>query len=424
MKEYIIPRGTQDVFGEEIKYWHYIEQQIRQITKEFNVQEIRTPEFEHTELFARENDSSDMVNKEMYTFLDNGNRSLTLKPEGTAGFVRAYNNHKLFANAEPLQKFYYMTPAFRYERPQKGRLRIHHQFGVEFLGAKDPSIDVECILLGLTLCKRLGINNYKLTINSLGDKETRVNYVNALKEYLKPHLDSLCSDCQRRYIQNPLRILDCKIDNDSDILKNVVKINDYLSDNSKAYFKEVCSLLDGMGIEYEINPYLVRGLDYYNDTVFEVIPTDASSGQSTIFGGGRYDNLVEQLGGPAEISAFGFGIGLERLVLNLKNNNVELTKNSAVDVYAICLDESCKLSLLKMLSEFRQLNISCDMNFKQRSLKAQFKSAERFGAKYIIIMGEDELKNNVVNLKNVKKGIQETVMISEVVNKVLCEEGK
>lgn len=424
MKEYIIPRGTQDVFGEEIKYWHYIEKEIRQITKEFNVQEIRTPEFEHTELFARENDSSDMVNKEMYTFLDNGNRSLTLKPEGTAGFVRAYNNHKLFANAEPLQKFYYMTPAFRYERPQKGRLRIHHQFGVEFLGAKDPSIDVECILLGLTLCKRLGINKFKLTINSLGDKETRLNYVAALKEYLKPHLGSLCSDCQRRYIQNPLRILDCKVDNESEILKNVVKISDYLSESSRAYFKEVCSLLDGMGIDYEINPYLVRGLDYYNDTVFEVIPTDASSGQSTIFGGGRYDNLVEQLGGPAEISAFGFGIGLERLVLNLKNNNVELDKENQVDVYAICLNDCCKLSLLTLISNLRSHGFNCDMNFKQRSLKAQFKSAERLSAKYILIMGEDEFKNNVINLKNVITGVQETVLISDVVNKILYEERK
>lgn len=424
MKEYIIPRGTQDVFGEEIKYWHYIEQQIRQITKEFNVQEIRTPEFEHTELFARENDSSDMVNKEMYTFLDNGNRSLTLKPEGTAGFVRAYNNHKLFANAEPLQKFYYMTPAFRYERPQKGRLRIHHQFGVEFLGVKDPSIDVECILLGLTLCKRLGIKNYKLTINSLGDKETRVNYVKVLKEYLKPHLHTLCSDCQRRYVQNPLRILDCKVDKDSEVLKNVVKISDYLSESSKAYFKEVCSLLDGMGIDYEINPYLVRGLDYYNDTVFEVIPTDASSGQSTIFAGGRYDGLVAQLGGPAEIAAFGFGIGLERLVLNLKNDNVELIKDNQVDVYAICLDESCKLPLLKTIYELRNLGLKCDLNFKQRSLKAQFKSAERLSAKYILIMGEDEFKNNVVNLKNVMSGVQETLLISEVVNKIVSEKGE
>lgn len=418
MKEYVIPRGTQDVFGEEIKYWHYIEQQIRQITKEFNVHEIRTPEFEHTELFARENDSSDMVNKEMYTFLDNGNRSLTLKPEGTAGFVRAYNNHKLFATGEPLQKFYYLTPAFRYERPQKGRLRIHHQFGVEFVGVKDPSVDVECILLGLTLCQRLGIKNYKLTINSLGDRESRINYINALKAYLYPHLDKLCSDCQRRYIQNPLRILDCKIDNDLDVLKNVVKINDYLSADAKNYFNRVCNLLDGLGIKYEVNPYLVRGLDYYNDTVFEVVPCDADGSQSTIFGGGRYDSLVSQLGGPDEISAFGFGIGLERLILNLKNSGFVLNNESDVDVYAICLDDSCKLSLLKMILDLRNIGYKCDMDFNNRSLKSQFKSASRLGAKYILIMGSDELNNQSVNVKFVDSGVQETVKIVDLVSKI------
>ena len=418
MKEFVIPRGTQDIFGQEIKYWHYIEQQIQQITKEFNVHEIRTPEFEHTEVFARDNDSSDMVNKEMYTFLDNGNRSLTLKPEGTSGFVRAYNNHKLFAVGEPLQKFYYLTPAFRYERPQKGRLRIHHQFGVEFVGVKDPSVDVECILLGLTLCQRLGITNYKLTINSLGDKESRINYINALKQYLHPHLDTLCADCRRRYIQNPLRILDCKIDNNLDVLKNVIKINDYLTNDAKNYFNQVCNLLDGLGIEYEINPYLVRGLDYYNDTVFEVIPTDINSSQSTIFGGGRYDNLVSQLGGPSNISAFGFGIGIERLILNLKNSNFVLNPENAVDVYAICLDDSCKLSLLKMLLDLRNLGYKCDMDFNNRSLKSQFKSAARLGAKYILIMGSDELNNQSVNIKFVDSGIQETIKIADLVSKI------
>jgi histidyl-tRNA synthetase len=313
---YQTPRGTYDILPDEVRKWHAVEEVIRRITQYYRYREIRTPYFEVTAVFKRENDSSDMVNKEMYTF-QMGRDSYTLRPEGTAGVIRAFDQHKLYGSMELPAKFYYMGPMFRHERPQKGRQRQFTQFGVETIGVKSPLVDAETIALGIDIVKRMGISSVKVQINTLGDDASRAAYREALLAHFAPHLDELCPDCSRRYQQNPLRILDCKVDHDKPALKEAPRLSDYLNEESREYFKQVLEALDGMGIEYEVDDRLVRGLDYYTHTVFEVQSTRPDSGaQATIFAGGRYDHLVEYFGGP-EMSGMGFAIGLERL-LDLK----------------------------------------------------------------------------------------------------------
>ena len=295
---YQTPRGTYDILPEEAVKWQKTEELIREVCRLYRYQEIRTPVFEDTRVFKRENDSSDMVNKEMYTFAM-GDDSYTLRPEGTAGVIRAFDQHKFFGNPDLPARLYYMGPMFRHERPQKGRQRQFHQFGIEAIGAKSPEIDAEGIALGIDIVRRMGISSVKVCINTLGDDASRSAYRTALKEYFAPHIDSLCPDCHRRLEQNPLRILDCKVDADSEIVRNAPKLSDYLNEESRDYFDRVLKMLDALHIPYEIDDRLVRGLDYYTHTVFEVKSTRAESGaQSTIFGGGRYDHLVEYFGGP------------------------------------------------------------------------------------------------------------------------------
>ena len=409
---YQTPRGTYDILPDEIYKWHDVEDKIRNIAEKYCYEEIRTPYFESTGVFARENDSSDMVNKEMYSFMS-GDESYTLRPEGTAGVIRSFDQHKFYGSMELPAKFYYVGPMFRHERPQKGRQRQFTQFGVENIGVKSPEIDAETIALGINIIKSLGIQSYKVLINTLGDDASRSAYREALKTHFKDHLDELCGDCHRRYEQNPLRILDCKVDHDNPIVQSAPQLSDYLNDESKEYFQRVLNALDALGIPYEIDNRLVRGLDYYTHTVFEVVSTRKDSGaQATVFAGGRYDHLVEYFGGP-ELSGMGFAIGLERLLMLASEEGYELTLPKELDAYVISLGNVGSTPLV-IANKLRDKGYKCEVNMTARSLKAQFKSADRNKTKYIIILGEDELKEGVVNLKNTATREQVTVSIDDI----------
>ena len=409
---YQTPRGTYDILPDEIYKWHDVEDKIRNIAEKYCYEEIRTPYFESTGVFARENDSSDMVNKEMYSFMS-GDESYTLRPEGTAGVIRSFDQHKFYGSMELPAKFYYVGPMFRHERPQKGRQRQFTQFGVENIGVKSPEIDAETIALGVSIIKSLGIQSYKVLINTLGDDASRSAYREALKAHFRDHLDELCGDCHRRYEQNPLRILDCKVDHDNPIVQSAPQLSDYLNEESKEYFKRVLNALDALGIPYEIDNRLVRGLDYYTHTVFEVVSTRKDSGaQATVFAGGRYDHLVEYFGGP-ELSGMGFAIGLERLLMLATEEGYEFTLPKELDAYVISLGNVGSTPLV-IANKLRDKGYKCEVNMTARSLKAQFKSADRNKAKYIIILGEDELKEGVVNLKNTATREQVTVSIDDI----------
>ena len=419
---YQTPRGTYDILPDEMNKWHDVEQVIREKTALYRYREIRTPYFENTNVFARENDSSDMVNKEMYTFAM-GSESYTLRPEGTAGVIRAFDQHKLYGSMELPGRFYYMGPMFRHERPQKGRQRQFTQFGVENIGVKSPEIDAETIALGYDIVKTMGISSVKVCINTLGDDASRQAYREALKKHFAPHLDELCGDCHRRYEQNPLRILDCKVDHDLDCMKTAPKLSDYLNEESKAYFARVLKALDTLGIPYEIDERLVRGLDYYTHTVFEVVSTRPESGaQATIFAGGRYDHFVEYYGGP-DMSGIGFAIGLERLIMLAEEEGHDFASEADLDCYVIGLGK-VEDGVLKTVQALRHAGFVAEGNFVPRSLKAQFKSADRNKAKYIVILGEDELKNGTVNVKNAATREQVTIPAEEMVNQLRTWEGK
>ncbi len=418
MAKYQAPRGTQDVMGTEAKKWQKLEQYIHELCYYYNYQEIRTPMFEHTEVFKRENDSSDMVNKEMYTFDDNGGRSITLKPEGTAGVIRSYVENKMYADADLPKKLYYIDSCFRYERPQKGRLRVFHQFGTEIIGNKNPLVDAECITLGYSFLRLLGLNEIKVLINTLGDEESRAAYRQALIDHFTPVIGTLCEDCQRRLEQNPLRILDCKEDANHEAMKTAPEIQDYLTDASKAYFDRVLDTLAKLGIPYEISPKLVRGLDYYTDTVFEVVSTSENAGsQSTIFGGGRYDKLVNYFGGP-EQSGMGFGMGLERILLALEDEGIDILEPESLDIYFMPMGEEAQQTALLLSTIARSSGYSCDIDYQGRSMKAQFKAADRANSKIYAIIGEDELENNQVTLKRVKTKEQVTVSVYDMIQTI------
>ncbi|MEE8807702.1 MAG: histidine--tRNA ligase [Lactimicrobium sp.] len=419
--KYQTPRGTYDILPDEIYKWHDVERVIREKTELYRYREIRTPYFENTSVFSRENDSSDMVNKEMYTFSVGGD-SYTLRPEGTAGVIRAFDQHKLYGSMELPAKFYYMGAMFRHERPQKNRQRQFNQFGVENIGVKSPEIDAETIALGYDIVKAMDIHDVKVCINTLGDDESRAAYRAALKEYFTPHLDELCSDCHRRLEQNPLRILDCKVDHDAPFMKDAPKLSDYLNEESKAYFQRVLKALDCLGIPYEIDERLVRGLDYYTHTVFEVVSTRPDSGsQATIFGGGRYDHFVEYYGGP-QMSGIGFAIGLERLISFAEEEGHDFGKERSCDVYVIGLGD-VQDQVLQVLSDLRKGGFTADGSLYGRSLKAQFKSADRAGAKYVVILGEDEVRQGTVNLKRSGDKEQTSLKREDLVNTLRVMEG-
>ena len=413
------PRGTVDILPADAQKWQYVEEQIKNICNAFHFKEIRTPLFEHTEVFQRGvGDTTDIVQKEMYTFNDRGGRSLTLRPEGTAPVVRAFVQNKLYGGADQPIKLYYFAEMFRYERPQKGRMRQLNQFGVEVLGSKDPAVDAEVIDLAMTVYKQLGLKSLRLVINSLGDKESRKNHRNALIEHFTPHKAELCEDCQSRLENNPLRVLDCKKDMDHPAMGTAPSILDYLNEESKMYFEQVKSYLTSMGIEYEVDPTLVRGLDYYNHTAFEIMSEAAGFGAiTTLAGGGRYDGLVEELDGPST-PGIGFGMGLERLLMALEAENVNIPTDQQLDCFFISVGDEAKQEAVRLIHDLRMAGIQVDKDYMDRKMKGQFKAADRYNAKYVLILGEEELNNNTINIKSQASGEQVQVSLDEVVEQL------
>ena len=402
-----LPKGTKDVTPSEAYKWHYVEGVVRGVAAEYCVGEIRTPVFEHTELFARGvGDTTDIVNKEMYTFDDKGGRSMTLKPEGTAGVARAFIEHSLYADAQPT-KMYYITPVFRYERPQSGRLREHHQFGVEFFGSASPAADVEVISLLYTVYKRLGIKALKLHLNSIGCRECRKDYNAALKEYFGAHIDKMCPTCRERLAKNPLRILDCKEEGCRAIVKDAPVVLDYLCDDCRAHHEAVCKGLDALGIDYVVDPGIVRGLDYYTRTVFEFVTEDIGA-QGTVGGGGRYDKLLEDIGGKP-CPGVGFGTGLERILLTMEAQGLPFGKEPRPTVYIAPIGDAERVEATKMAFELRGAGVACDTDIVGRGFKAQMKYADKTRARYLIVVGGDELASGVFKIKNMDNGAETAV---------------
>lgn len=408
------PKGTKDVLPEDAFKWRFIEDKIRELTLRFGFGEIRTPVFEHTEVFERGVGSqTDIVQKEMYTFLDKAGRSITLKPEGTAGVVRAFIEKGMYSHSQP-SKMYYLTPVLRYEAPQSGRLREHHQFGVEVFGAKKPSIDAEIIFMASTLLKELGISNVNLYINSIGCEKCRPSYQIALKEYLKGHASDLCTVCIGRYDRNPLRILDCKDSKCAQFANAAPKTIDYTCDDCRSHFEGLQDILRYANIEFSINPKIVRGLDYYTKTVFEFVSGDLGA-HSTVCGGGRYDNLVESCGGP-QISGVGFGMGIERLLMVMESQQINIIKPEAPFVYLTVLSESLRGILFNLVSKLRIHGVPAEMEHVGRKLKAQFKHADKLGVQWVCILGDDEHILGQIKLRNMQDGLEVSVDFESVVD--------
>ncbi|MRH43018.1 histidine--tRNA ligase [Aquibacillus halophilus] len=416
------PRGTQDLLPGTTESWQYVERKLNDICHRFNYKEIRTPIFEHTELFQRGvGDTTDIVQREMYTFKDRGDRNLTLRPEGTASVVRAFVQNKLFGLPNQPTKVFYFGPMFRYERPQQGRMRQFVQFGVEALGSADPAIDAEVISLAMSCYQELGLRSLKLVINSLGDTESRENHRKALINHFEPHKDELCSDCQVRLDKNPLRILDCKKDRDHPAMQSAPSILDYLNEDSGQYFNKVRHYLDEMGINYIVDKNLVRGLDYYNHTAFEIMSDAEGFGAiTTLSGGGRYNGLVEDLGGP-ETPGIGFALSVERLLMALEAEGINLPTEDVVDCYIIALGEESVTEAVRLTYKLRKAGLQVDKDYQDKKFKAQFKTADRLNTKYVIVLGENELEKNVVNVKDMHSGEQQEVGINELENYLLNE---
>ncbi|MTI67637.1 MAG: histidine--tRNA ligase [Firmicutes bacterium] len=408
------PRGTKDVLPEESYKWQYLEKMFRDVCRQFGYRELRTPVFEHTELFERGvGETTDVVQKEMYTFEDKGGRSITLKAEGTAPAARLYIENKLYALPQPVKTFY-ITPVFRYERPQKGRLREHHQFGVEVFGSKKASVDAEVMSIISTLYKKLGVENVELHINSIGCPKCREKYNNILKEYLEKKLTNLCKTCVSRFDKNPMRILDCKNEDCQNQIEDAPLMLDYLCDECDEHFEEVKTYLNKLEISYIVDPKIVRGLDYYTKTAFEFISNEIGA-KGTVCGGGRYDKLIEQIGGP-DVPGIGFGMGIERLLLTLENNDIEIPKQEGLDIFIVTIGERAEKEAFKLLYDLRNEGIKSDKDHLGRSIKAQFKYSNKVNATYTLVLGEDELNKDVVTLKNMKTGEQEEVKLSNIVN--------
>lgn len=396
------PRGTKDVLPNEVYRWQYIENIVRQVTTDYNYREIRTPVFEHTEVFVRGvGTQTDIVQKEMYTFDDKSNRSITLKPEGTAGVVRSYIERGMYSLAQPI-KMYYLTPVFRYEAPQSGRLREHHQFGVEVFGVASASMDAEIISLASRLFNKLGISNLLLNINSIGCAECRPEYSARLKDFLSLNYDKLCETCKGRFEKNPLRILDCKENNCSELTKDAPTVLSCACEECTSHFNDLQLYLNVLGIDFSINHKIVRGLDYYTKTVFEFVSTDIGA-QSTVCGGGRYDGLVSVCGGP-KTCGVGFGMGIERLLMVMESQSINIAAPIGCFVYITVLNQQNKSDLFRILYNLRLRGIPSDMEHTSRGLKSQFKYADKIDAKWVIIIGDDETLKGEAKLRNMKNG--------------------
>ena len=401
-------KGMYDIYGANASKFLYIKQKAEYISDLYNYKYIKTPVMESSELFHRSvGESSDIVMKETYNLTDRANRSLTLRPEGTAGIVRSYIENKMYSDNK-LTKLYYFDSMYRYERPQKGRNREFYQYGIEALGGIDYLVDTEVITLGYNFLNELGIKNVKVKINSLGDIKSKENYRNALVEYFKPYISSMCEDCQNRYLKNPLRILDCKVDANIDSMKNVPLMEDYLTKESKEYFENIKKMLDDMGIEYEVDNNLVRGLDYYSEVVFEYFSINDEGLNFAIGGGGRYNSLVKELG-DVDAPAIGFGLGIDRLMLLLDD-----VKNDALDAYIIYSNNEEKEKGLLLLDNLRMNNYKVDMNYTSSNIKTQYKNADNLESKFYIIVSIDDIKNSQVKVKNSKSKKEELVNLLEL----------
>ena len=395
------PKGPYDVYSKKGKEIIYIENLLQGLMEKYNYEYFRTPIFESSELFHRGvGVTTDIVTKETYDFKDRGDRLMTLRPEGTAGIVRSYVENKMYGNATQPVKAWYFGPMYRYERPQSGRFREFYQFGVEVFGSTDPATDAEVISIPVNLYKLLGLKGIKVNINSLGDKESRENYRNALIEHFKPYIDTLCDDCKERFLKNPLRILDCKVDAEKECIKNAPKTIDYLNESSKQHFDKVCKYLDSMNIEYIINPNVVRGLDYYTHTVFEVeANVEGFGSQNVLCGGGRYDSLVKTIS-DIDSPGVGFALGLERLLTALEFENINLVEDEHLDIYIIPLSENEKEISMSILNGLRLSGFSADIDYMNRNIKGNFKQADRLNAKFVIVIGDEEAKTNILTIKN------------------------
>ena len=408
------PKGTQDILPQESVKWQYVEEFARKTFKKYHYAEIRTPLFEHYEVISRSvGDTTDIVTKEMYDFYDKGDRHITLRPEGTAPVVRSYVENKLSA-PEVLKpvKLYYMGSMFRYERPQAGRLREFHQIGVECFGSNNPATDVETIAMAAQFFNEIGIQGVTLQLNSLGNAESRAAYRQALIDYLTPLKDSLSKDSQRRLEENPLRVLDSKEKEDKLAVENAPSILDYLDEESQTHFQAVRSMLEALGIPYVINTNMVRGLDYYNHTIFE-FTADVAGNELTICAGGRYDSLVAYFGGP-ETAGFGFGMGVERLLLVLEKQGVALPLEDSLDVYVAVLGDGANNKALEIVQALRKQGFIAERDYLNRKLKAQFKSADAFSAKTLITLGESEIESNQVTIKNNQTREELTVSLNQI----------
>lgn len=409
------PRGTEDILPDDSPLWRKIEQTAHEVCANFGFKEIRTPVFEDTNLFQRGvGDTTDVVQKEMYTFEDKGGRSITLRPEGTASVARSFIENSLYANPQPT-KLYYIISCYRYEKPQSGRLREFHQFGTECLGSPSPSADAEIIALALTFFNRLGIKDLKLNLNSIGCPNCKKAYNEKLKEYFKQYEDELCDTCKTRLEKNPMRIIDCKSEICSRIAKDAPKMIDFLCDECREHFDKTRAYLDATGIKYTIDPDIVRGLDYYTRTVFE-ITSDALGAQSTVCGGGRYNGLIEEIGGkPTE--GIGFALGIERLVMIMKAQGIDLGTASATDIFVGSIGDSADICAQRLVYELRVAGVNAERDILGRSVKAQMKYANKTGARFSMILGEDEVNSAKADLKNMETG--ETTLVSLTADEVL-----
>ena len=407
-------RGTQDVLPSESKKLQYVENAMLENAALFGYREMRTPVFEHTELFQRSvGDTTDVVQKEMYTFDDKGGRSITLRPEGTAGMVRALLEHGLYNDVLP-QKVCYLTSCYRYEKPQAGRLREFHQFGIECFGTASPAADAEVIALASMIFVSLGITDLSLEINSIGCPDCRKKYHEALHKYFSAHIDELCETCRGRLDKNPMRILDCKSPVCSKIADGAPIILDYICDGCKEHFEKVKSFLRAENIEFKVNPHIVRGLDYYTRTVFEFVSNEIGA-QGTVCGGGRYDGLVEQMGGP-NLPSLGFAMGIERLLLLMKAQNCEVPAEDSCDIYFANLGENALDEIVRLANDMREEGFSVQYDLEGRSLKSQMKYADKLGAKYTVVIGDDEIKTGCVKIKNMKNRQQHEVKLDKIVS--------
>ncbi len=415
-----IPKGCKDMLPAQAYKWQYIEKIARETAENYGFHEIRTPVFEHTELFSRGvGDTTDVVTKEMYTFLDKGNRSITLRPEGTAGVARAFIENGLQGATLPF-KAYYLISAFRYERPQAGRLREFHQFGAELYGAASPVADAEAISLADRFLKNIGLKKVELEINSIGCKTCRNRYSEALRAYFLPHIDEMCADCRVRFEKNPMRLLDCKEEGCKKFTAGAPRMLDYLCDDCRTHFEEVKALLDASGVSYVVNPSIVRGLDYYSRTVFE-FTSSAAGAQGTVLGGGRYDTLLEQMDAKPT-PAVGFAAGMERLLMVMEAEGVEIPDGKKIDCYLAGIDKTSRTKAFLLAEELRGKGISCEVDLMERSVKAQFKYADKLGARYVAVIGESELEEGAAQVKDMKNSSSERVKFEELAQYILKEE--